>query len=280
MITRLLSAIALTPLLCYLVYLGNMPFKISVLIVSLIGLFEFYRAINKKILSINYLGFIFSIIYMMLLDTEFFYLIDIVMVLAILIFLIFMVVDYKNISINDISITFFSIFYIPVMFSAIYLIRDLEHGFFMVWVPFICAWACDTGAYFVGKGIGKRKLAPNLSPKKTVEGAIGGVISSAIVCGIYGYLISPKLNNLLDISEVSHLFNNKNYLVVTFVIIGIIGSILAQFGDLTASAIKRKYDVKDYGKIIPGHGGILDRFDSIIFTGGTCYIILQFIEML
>ncbi|MFI3230767.1 MAG: phosphatidate cytidylyltransferase, partial [bacterium] len=238
MLTRLLSAIVLVPVLCYLVYLGNMPFKISVLIVSIIGLFEFYKAINKKILNINYLGFVFSIIYMLLLDTKFFYLIDIVMVTAILIFLIFMVVDYKNISISDVSITFFGIFYIPVMFSAIYLIRNLEYGFFLVWVPFICAWACDTGAYFVGKSIGKRKLAPNLSPKKTVEGAIGGVISSAIVCGVYGYLIFPildtmfenksLLDNILDASEivpeVVHVFNDKSFLVFSFVLIGVLGA--------------------------------------------------------
>ena len=110
-----------------------------------------------------------------------------------------------------------------------------------------------------GYFFGRHKMAPKLSPKKSVEGGIGGVVASAVIGGIYGFLVSPHMSGVIA------------YPVVTFAAASFIGAFFAIVGDLAASAIKRNHDVKDYGTLIPGHGGILDRFDSVIFTAPAVY---------
>lgn len=273
MFVRILSGVLLFPILFFLVFKGGIFLKLGTIFVSLVGMYEFYRAICKKIMPIHYLGFIIATIYLLLLDTPFFAISDLIFGSFLLLTLICMVINYKKVSIYDVALTFFGVCYIPLMFSTVYLIREFDYGGITVWIPFICAWACDTGAYFTGVAIGKHKLTPELSPKKTIEGAIGGVLSSVIFCGIYGFIIYN------DNLEIGHLFDSKISTIVSFSIIGFIGSIFAQFGDLTASSIKRRFNIKDYGNLIPGHGGILDRFDSIIFTAGISYIILKIIEI-
>ncbi|MDE6182651.1 MAG: phosphatidate cytidylyltransferase, partial [Eubacteriales bacterium] len=220
-----------------------------------------------------YLGFIIATVYLLVLDTPLFAISDLIFGVFLLLSLIFMVINHKKVSIYDVALTFFGVCYIPLMFSTVYLIRAFDNGHITVWIPLICAWACDTGAYFTGVAIGKHKLTPELSPKKTIEGAIGGVLFSVIFCGIYGFIMSKES------LYIGNLFDNKIAIVVSFSIIGFIGSIFAQFGDLTASSIKRRFNIKDYGKLIPGHGGILDRFDSIIFTAGASYIMLKIIQI-
>lgn len=273
MLVRIISSLVLFPVLFGLVYYGGLPLKIGTICVSLIGMYEFYKAICKKIMPIHYLGFIVSIIYLLMLDTPLFQISGLIFGGFLLLSMVFMVFNHKTISIYDVALTFFGVCYIPLMFSTIYLIRELNFGNYTVWLPFICAWACDTGAYFVGISMGKHKLTPELSPKKTIEGSIGGILFSAVFCGVYGFFISTK-----EI-KIEHIFNNTTNIIVSFVLLGIVGSIFAQFGDLTASATKRRFNIKDYGKLIPGHGGILDRFDSVIFTSGICYIILKIIEL-
>ena len=148
---------------------------------------------------------------------------------------------------------FFCFVYAPVNMSFVYLLRIRpDYGWIFAWVPFI-AWVCDTCAYFTGRAFGKHKLAPVLSPKKTVEGAIGGVIGSVIVGFIIGYVLYARKMYNIDFLFVM--------IIITFV-----GSIIGQLGDLLASGIKREHDIKDYGNVIPGHGGIMDRFDSVIFV--------------
>lgn len=273
MLVRIISSLLLFPILFAIVYYGGLPLKIGTIGVSFIAMYEFYKAICKKIMPIHYLGFITAFVYLLLLDTPFFQLWDLIFGVFLLISLIFMVFNYKKTSIFDVSLTFFGVCYIALMFSTVYLIREFDYGKYTVWLPFICAWACDTGAYFTGITIGKHKLTPELSPKKTIEGAIGGILFSAIFCAIYGMFIA---NNTLNIRHT--VFNETNTIII-FTIIGVIGAIFAQFGDLTASATKRRFNIKDYGNIIPGHGGILDRFDSVIFTSGICYIFLKIIEI-
>ena len=138
------------------------------------------------------------------------------------------------------------------MLSYIYQIRVLPGGIFTVWLVFICAWGCDTCAYCVGMLIGKHKMAPVLSPKKSVEGGIGGIVGAALI----GILYALAINH----------WGSAGVSVAEFAVIGAAGGAISQIGDLAASAIKRNYNIKDYGKLIPGHGGILDRFDSVIFT--------------
>ena len=156
---------------------------------------------------------------------------------------------------------FFSVIYAPVMFSYIYLTRCRENGFWLVWFVFICAWISDTCAYFVGVKFGKHKLAPILSPKKSIEGSIGGIVGTALCGVIYGLVLMKVID--LDAS-----------LLLNCAVIGALGSIFSQIGDLVASGIKRNYDIKDYGKLIPGHGGIMDRFDSVIVTAPLIYFLV------
>ncbi|MCR4654956.1 MAG: phosphatidate cytidylyltransferase [Lachnospiraceae bacterium] len=155
---------------------------------------------------------------------------------------------------------FFGFVYVPVMLSFVFLLRAMPHGAYLVWLIYIVSWVCDTCAYCVGMLIGKHRLAPVLSPKKSVEGAVGGVAGSAVVAALFSYIL--ERNGLIP---QGHIW--------IFVIIGIAGSVISQIGDLTASAFKRNYDIKDYGDLIPGHGGILDRFDSVLFSAPVIYLI-------
>ena len=122
----------------------------------------------------------------------------------------------------------------------------------LVWLIVITAFGTDVMAYFSGYIFGKHKLCPKISPKKTIEGSIGGILGSVILSGLFGYFFMPDI-------------------IVHCLVIGVLGGIVSQFGDLTASIFKRKMGIKDYGNLIPGHGGILDRFDSVLFTGPMVY---------
>lgn len=155
---------------------------------------------------------------------------------------------------------FFCVAYAPVMLSFIYLVRELPYGVYTVWMIFISSWICDTCAYLTGICIGKHKLAPILSPKKSIEGAVGGIMGSAIVGALYGYFIVESVVVEQSITWI-------------FVVISAVGAVISQVGDLAASAIKRNQEIKDYGKLIPGHGGVMDRFDSVIFTAPMIYFL-------
>ncbi len=159
---------------------------------------------------------------------------------------------------SQVMSAFFSFVYAPVMFSYVYQTRELEHGIYLVWMIFISSWVCDSCAYLTGILIGKHKMTPKLSPKKSIEGAIGGVIGSALAGGLYGYFIVESVVPEQKITWV-------------FAVIGAVGAMISQIGDLAASAIKRNHNIKDYGHLIPGHGGIMDRFDSVIFTAPMIY---------
>ena len=155
--------------------------------------------------------------------------------------------------------SFFGIIYVTVMLAYIYETRTLDNGVYLVWLIFVSSWGNDTFAYFTGVLIGKHKMAPVLSPKKSVEGAVGGIAGATILGIIYGSIVSTRMSEVIGSP------------VLTFAVASCVGAMLAIVGDLAASAIKRNYNVKDYGKLIPGHGGILDRFDSVIFTAPVVY---------
>ena len=146
----------------------------------------------------------------------------------------------------------FSLFYIFIGFNAILFIHDCEPGGkYLYYICFLGAWITDIFAYFCGRAFGKHKLIPDVSPKKTVEGSIGGTVFCILVMVIFGFVVE-KL-----VPEIS-----ANLLI--FAVAGILIAVVSQIGDLSMSVIKRKYGVKDYGFIFPGHGGVLDRFDSVI----------------
>ena len=131
---------------------------------------------------------------------------------------------------------------------------------YTVWMIFISSWICDTCAYAVGILFGKHKLAPVLSPGKSVEGALGGIVGSALVGALYAYFLVEKVVSEQEVTWV-------------FVLISAAGAVISQVGDLAASAVKRNHEIKDYGKLIPGHGGVMDRFDSVIFTAPMIYFL-------
>ena len=126
------------------------------------------------------------------------------------------------------------------------------------------SWINDTCAYFVGRAFGKHKMAPVLSPKKSIEGLIGGIVGAGVFGAVFGILFDKYVDTM-------------NYVPLLFAVVGAVGALPAVIGDLAASAIKRNNDIKDYGKLIPGHGGILDRFDSIIFTAPIIYYLLVYL---
>lgn len=156
-------------------------------------------------------------------------------------------------SITDVGLTFVMDFYMIMSFSSLVLLRDFENGRFIFGLVFISSWVTDIFAYFTGRLFGKHKLIPDVSPKKTVEGAIGGLVFCVASFVIYGFAVSKFVENI-------------NVRLSAFALVGLVMSVISQCGDLIFSLVKRKYGVKDYGKILPGHGGIMDRFDSVIAT--------------
>ena len=170
-----------------------------------------------------------------------------------------------KITFSKVSETLVGVTYVAVSFTSLSLIRYINHDFgvFLVVLVFVISWTCDTAAFAVGSLIGKHKLIPEISPKKTVEGAIGGVVFSALLCALYGL----GLDLVIEKIQVNYLY---------LILFGIILSVVSQLGDLIASLIKREYDVKDYGRIFPGHGGVLDRFDSVLAVS-TILLILSIV---
>ncbi|CAK7043239.1 phosphatidate cytidylyltransferase [Tissierella sp. P1] len=244
---RFFSGLVGLILLIFIVSKGGYLLSFAVYIVSIIGLREFYKAIEKvnikPIYLIGYLG-VTGLFINIMLENKYLGLIITLLIITLLILFI----TNKNISIEDISITLLGIAYIPfLLFHIIYLDNSKY-----IWLVFIIAFGTDTFAYIAGNLFGKRKLCPKISPKKTIEGSIGGILGSTILLIIYS--IYFNLNPMWKI-----------------ILLSIVCSVIAQLGDLAASKIKRICGIKDYGSIMPGHGGVLDRFDSIIFTVPVIY---------
>ena len=170
------------------------------------------------------------------------------------------VLTFPKYQADQIASSIFAFLYAPVMLSFIYLTRSTEYGIYVVWLILISSWVCDTCAYFVGVTIGKKRIFPVLSPKKSLEGCIGGVAGSALVGGLYAFFF------------VESAIPDKRVLWIV-VFISAAGAVMSMVGDLAASAIKRNHNIKDYGKLIPGHGGIMDRFDSMIVTAPMIYFL-------
>ena len=161
--------------------------------------------------------------------------------------------------ISDVITLYSLVIFVISGFTSIVLVRSGRNGDEIYLLAFLGAWICDTFAYFTGNFFGKHKLIPAISPKKTVEGSIGGIIFTIAGFAIYGLIMNTCFE--------AHL----SYLILC--VYGLILSIVSQFGDLIASSIKRQYDLKDYGFIFPGHGGVLDRFDGVLLVAPTLYVL-------
>lgn len=259
---RYLGAAILAPLVIFL-FLGGVYLKVGVFLLSLLGMYEFYKVVKEKdIYAFGIIGYILCCIYYYNLETVF----DNSFILYILIAAVFFCLCIPIINPNntfiDAAITILGFVYVAVFFSFIVLVNVKENGKFLIWLIFISSWLCDTCAYYCGRFFGKNKLCPKVSPKKTVEGSIGGLIGSMVGCGVFG-VFAKKYGVDIDIYH--------------YLAIGLLCGIFGQFGDLAASSIKRYVGVKDYSNLIPGHGGILDRFDSILFSSVVVYYYLTFV---
>ncbi|MCI6858800.1 MAG: phosphatidate cytidylyltransferase [Eubacterium sp.] len=258
---RLLSGIVLVIIAFVTLYFGGFPTFFVVAAISLIGVFELLRVIHMEKSPLGVIVYSGSILYylLLLLGLE-----QYVLPLALLVLIMLIAVyvfTFPKYEISSVAISFFALFYVTVMLSCIYRIRMLTDGGYMVVLVFLSAWGNDTLAYCTGRLIGRHKMSPILSPKKTIEGAAGGVIGAGLLGCLYGVFASHYLS--------------VNYnLIASFGIICAVGGLISIIGDLGASAIKRNYEIKDYSHLIPGHGGILDRFDSIIFTAPIIYYML------
>lgn len=258
--TRLLSGIVLVIAALVLIVTGGNLLLVSTLLISYIGMFELYRIFHIEKELPGMVGYLAATVYYC--NLKFGFLPDLMMfVLGLLILLMFVYVfTYPKYKTEQLLAAFFGVFYVAVMLSYVYQTRMLSMGAYIVWLIFLCSWGCDTCAYCVGVLIGKHKMSPKLSPKKSVEGAVGGVVGAALLTILYGMVFK----NAMGVG------NTEVYIMAA---ISAVGALVSMVGDLTASAIKRNYDIKDYGKLIPGHGGILDRFDSVIFTAPMIYFL-------
>lgn len=171
-----------------------------------------------------------------------------------------------KISFSDLGAAFMATLYTVSGLTSIVFLRDLEHGQYIYLLAFLGAWATDIFAYFSGVLFGKHKLIPEVSPKKTVEGAVGGTICSAACTVIYGVVVNK-------------VFKAPSPDVLVFALAGLAMAVVSQIGDLTMSQLKRKYGIKDFGKIFPGHGGVLDRFDSVLAVSLILAVFCAFVKL-
>ena len=255
--TRLISGIILVIILLATVGLGGYLLWVVLAAASLIGLSELYHVVKIRRRLPGFVGYGATLVFYILLIIGKPNLILPLLVLLLMSLMGVYVFTYPAYKTPQIVTAFFGVFYVAVMLSYVYQTRSLPQGKIFVWLIFLSSWGCDTCAYCVGMLIGKHKMAPILSPKKSVEGGVGGIVGAALLGVIYGIC-------------VNHFAAAGINVALCGLICGV-GGAISQIGDLCASAIKRNYDIKDYGTLIPGHGGILDRFDSVIFTAPIIY---------
>lgn len=266
MAKRVISS-AVGIIILILVFIFNNPaiINLAITIIGLIGLSEFYNAFkNKGINAFRIIGYIITLFILTIgyLEADILKII-LFFTLPISLFILFCKSIFSKMKYNiiDISVTLLGIVYVSFLTSFLALTRSLEHGQYFIWYILAGAWCTDTFAYLVGVKFGKHKFS-TISPKKSIEGCIGGIAGCMLFFGAYTYYLTTIGIEL-------------NVAVMTFV--GLLISIISQIGDFAASSIKRYCDIKDFGTIMPGHGGVLDRFDSVIMIAPFIYMIFQFI---
>jgi len=207
----------------------------------------------------------FCIIQAMLIPWAIYYESDIfmfILMMFVFVFILFFaeITSKQKIGTNGLFAAFFGAYVFPFFISLLVPMMNLNNGRYLVLIPFISAWCADAGAYFIGSKFGKHKLAPSISPKKSVEGAFGGVAGGILGMLIYGIILH---------------FCKTDVPWIAFIVIGFFGSFFGLLGDLFLSYIKRDCKIKDFGNFLPGHGGVLDRFDSVLFVVPVCYYLFK-----
>ena len=270
---RVISGLVLTILLV-IIYFVNLPIvdTLFIFLVSALGIYEYNKAFKQKGHGLVPLVGYISCLPLLLIGNinlnskTILTIITITVPVLLIAMAIYIIILNKKKNIVDVAITLLSIVYIPFLFSFLKYILSMENGRIYILYVILGAFACDTFAFLVGVKFGKHKLSPNISPKKTIEGSIGGIL---------GVIVTYIL-----ITIIANKFFNFNMNIIISLISAIIVSVVGQFGDLFASLIKRYCGVKDFGSIMPGHGGVLDRLDSVLFVAPIVYIIIQLCNIL
>lgn len=256
--TRILAGLVMVPFLA-VIYFGGYVLLIGCFVMAMLAIREFYNGFKNMDIRASYvIGYLSTLglftANLFKADFKWYMLWAFATVVACLLYLF----SIEKRKLEDGMATLIGIFYVSLFAFHIVLVDQTLEYRLMVWLIFIAALGTDICAYFSGVFLGKHKLCPKISPKKTIEGSIGGIIGSALLCGLFGFFFMKTC-------------------ICHCIIIGVLGGIVSQFGDLTASIFKRKMGIKDYGKLIPGHGGILDRFDSVLFVAPFVYYYIVFI---
>ncbi len=259
MLERIITGLWGIPLILWTIHMGGQILFIFVMILGGFGLLEFYTLLERyKFSPLKLEGIILGLIYLTFIYFDSKRALIISLPFLILVLFIYELFRRRK-SITDLSLTFLGFFYIPFLLGYLLMLRNLPNGEKICYFTFILVWISDTSAFFIGKTFGKHLLAPSISPKKTIEGTIASIIFSGLTSLIFSYLYSWR-----------PLFT---------VILGIVVSIMGQLGDLVESMLKREIGVKDTSSLLPGHGGVLDRFDSLLFAIPTVYYFLSLLRL-
>lgn len=256
MLTRILTAVVGLVIFFGVIFAPPIVLYLAFLVVASGMLLEVYRVMdaNPKLQAVGFLAGL-------LMFVGFFAgKVGLAFYGAIFLFMLALVFLWNDVRSKDTLATGMATIFITSAILSLVTIRE-KFGIYTVLLPFIIAWFTDTGAYFTGYFLGKHKLCPKMSPKKTVEGAVGGIALAVIGLVLFGYFYGENVTSL--------------YLVKCGAV-GLLGSVISQVGDLAASCIKRDFDKKDYGSLLPGHGGLMDRFDSVLFAAPYALLALTY----
>lgn len=270
--TRVITAIVMVAVMVpFFIFSETVAFPILMAALGAVGVYEMHSCIGSKkqlipiILSVGAgIGVPFLARYCG--GEDFFGYVFLIAFSVIALTLVVSVFSGSEFSVEVAALSSSTAVYISFGFASLVLLRDLKYGVYIFLIPFVISWMTDTFAYFSGMLFGKHKLIPSVSPKKTIEGAVGGTVCAVALTLLYGF-IAGKISG----SEPQYL---------SIAIIATVVSILSQCGDLVMSLIKRRFGIKDYGKIFPGHGGVLDRFDSIIISAPFIYFITTLVPFM
>lgn len=275
MLKRILTAVVALPLVILLFWLDNtLIMMIAMTLVAVLSVSEVLIATkyfsNRGLTAVCmiFVAAMPSFLYFNEL-TRFFPMLAGAFLLTMFLIMLF---DHEHVKFQEISLMAFVAFLIPLSLSTVVFLHKMsEYGIFYVILAFLIPWISDAGAYFVGSAIGKHKMAPKISPKKSWEGFFGGIVTAVVSVLIVGFGY-PWIEEMIN-GSVSFKVN-----IPLLVIVAVVGSVLGVIGDFSASLLKRQCEVKDFGSILPGHGGMLDRFDSMLFAAPFLYFVFSLIQ--
>lgn len=258
---RVWTAVFGVPVLAAVIMAGGAVLFAGISLIAVIGLYEYVKSVNgKRDMTLNP---VVEIIMGLAMLAAFQYASQWLLGLLVLSVAIFIAIDVFKGNVNIFNTVFgvYGLIYIPFFLGHLLLLSKMESGSMLIWLVFLISFGTDTFAYVFGMKFGKHKLSPNISPKKSIEGSVAGVIAAMLLSMVFGYIIETMGGLGMSLAH--------------YAAIALVASLVSQLGDLAASMVKRQFGIKDFGKLLPGHGGVLDRFDSVIFASPMIYYMVQ-----